>query len=613
MERIVSATDGFVDPILTMTLHGFSHRILRGAVGLPGVWWGKRFDVIGTVMVDKSSDYRAPMNKLFAEQGERLLAGIQDGLPRSERVWIYAAAIDRLRQGYRDWPLALSPAEIPLSGWLTFKDAMGRPLGLEASNVRAVLERYQAALRRLKAHDYAGMVTEAIAVLRDHSVYLADLRQTLRHLVVDEYQDTSRAQEELLRLIAGSDIHMSVVGDTDQTIYTFNGSHIGNLAGFADRTARDLGQPTTVVALEENYRSTESILSVANSVIAGNPRVADYRLRQAPADMGNPDDSGRRGTAPVVLVRAGSLMEASQWVADECRRIVQDEGIGAGDIAVLVRKNSPRYPEADMVREALERAGVAVEDEMECRVNWQRGQEAATWICAQNQGDELEEIESRLASGQLDADLGSATPDDVAAVLRELRRAGYRTGHEAAETLYAGEPLDLAPAGGKGVRVGTIHGAKGLEFRVVFTLYLNAGEFPHGGARGDEIDEERRLLYVAITRARERLYVLGRPHGRTVDFYRELDLPGVQLESAKPVTVPAPPPGPDMEQTVLGGLAEWAARVAELKHQLEKTVSDEEEDDDEDQDLLASESFFSLRKKMAQRAAQMDKPNGRER
>jgi DNA helicase II / ATP-dependent DNA helicase PcrA len=608
MERVFAATDGYVDPVLTLTLHGLSHRILRGAVGLPGVWWGKRFDVIGTVMVDRSRDYRAPLNRLFAEHGTRLLQGIRDGLPREEQVWVYAAAVDRLRQGYRDWPLVLHSDRMPVGGKLEFRDAMGRTLLLESGNVLRVMERYEAMLRNLRAHDYAGMVTEAISVLKRHPEYLADMRGSLRHMVVDEYQDTSRAQEELLRLIAGHDVYLSVVGDTDQTIYSFNGSHIGNLAGFATRSARDGGRPTTVVTLEENYRSTKAVLGVANSVIANNPRVAAYRLRQAPVESDDTAGQLRASALPVTLIRAASLMEAACWVAEECRRLIDDEEVRPGEIAVLVRKNSPRYPEADVVREALERNGVPVSDEMEIRVNWQRGQEAATWICAQNQEATLDELTCRVNSGLLDGELGTATRTDVEAVFAELRRAGHKTGQEAAETLYAGEPIDLAPSGGNGVRVGTIHGAKGLEFRVVFTLYLNAGEFPHGGARGEEIAEERRLLYVAITRARERLYVLGRPHGRTVDFYREVDLDGVRLEAARSVAMPAPPPGPDMDQTVLGGLTEWAERVGKLKVQLEQ-AQETDLADEEEEDLFASQSFFRLREQMARRAAKMNDPD----
>jgi DNA helicase II / ATP-dependent DNA helicase PcrA len=478
-----------------------------------------------------------------------------------------------------------------------------------ARTVAAVYSEYQHRLRTANALDFDDLIGETVAVLQAFPQIAQHYRRRFRHILVDEYQDTNHAQYVLVRELVGPDAssrpaepdgvpqaELCVVGDADQSIYAFRGATIRNIEDFE----RDYPNATTIL-LEQNYRSTQNILSAANSVISRNSGRREKRLWT---------DAGE-GELIVGYV-ADNEHDEARFVAEETDALVAGGELTYNDVAVFYRTNNSsrsleevfirtgipykvvggvRFYERKEIRDlvaylrVLDNPGDAVS--MRRILNTPRRgigdrAEACVAVYAENTGssfaDALEAaadgkvpmLNTRSAKaiasfvemldelrGRLDAPLGelveavlertgyraelesSSDPQDLARLdnLNEL----VSVAHEFATDLENAAALDetvgtpddedvpdtgvLAqflervslvadsdeiPEHSAGVvTLMTLHTAKGLEFPVVFVTGWEDGMFPHMRALGDptELSEERRLAYVGITRARQRLYV----------------------------------------------------------------------------------------------------------
>jgi DNA helicase II / ATP-dependent DNA helicase PcrA len=475
-----------------------------------------------------------------------------------------------------------------------------------ARTVAAVYSEYQHRLRAANALDFDDLIGETVAVLQAFPQIAQHYRRRFRHILVDEYQDTNHAQYVLVRELVGRDAgdepdgvplaELCVVGDADQSIYAFRGATIRNIEDFE----RDYPNATTIL-LEQNYRSTQNILSAANSVISRNSGRREKRLWT---------DAGE-GELIVGYV-ADNEHDEARFVAEETDALVAGGELTYNDVAVFYRTNNSsrsleevfiragipykvvggvRFYERKEIRDlvaylrVLDNPGDAVS--MRRILNTPRrgiGDRAVACVAvyAENTGasfaDALEAaaegrvpmLNTRSAKaisgfvemlddlrGRLDAPLGelveavlertgyraelesSSDPQDLARLdnLNEL----VSVAHEFATDLENAAALDetvgtpddedvpdtgvLAqflervslvadsdeiPEHSAGVvTLMTLHTAKGLEFPVVFVTGWEDGMFPHMRALGDptELSEERRLAYVGITRARQRLYV----------------------------------------------------------------------------------------------------------
>jgi len=472
-----------------------------------------------------------------------------------------------------------------------------------ARTVAAVYSEYQHRLRAANALDFDDLIGETVAVLQAFPQIAQHYRRRFRHILVDEYQDTNHAQYVLVRELVGRDVEdgvtpgeLCVVGDADQSIYAFRGATIRNIEDFE----RDYPNATTIL-LEQNYRSTQNILSAANSVISRNSGRREKRLWT---------DAGE-GELIVGYV-ADNEHDEARFVAEEVDALVGGGDLTYNDVAVFYRTNNSsrsleevfiragipykvvggvRFYERKEIRDlvaylrVLDNPGDAVS--MRRILNTPRRgigdrAEACVAVYAENTGssfaDALEAAAEGKVSmlntrsvkaiagfvemlddlrGRLDAPLGelveavlertgyraelesSSDPQDLARLdnLNEL----VSVAHEFATDLENAAALDetvgtpddedvpdtgvLAqflervslvadsdeiPEHSAGVvTLMTLHTAKGLEFPVVFVTGWEDGMFPHMRALGDpnELSEERRLAYVGITRARQRLYV----------------------------------------------------------------------------------------------------------
>lgn len=467
-----------------------------------------------------------------------------------------------------------------------------------ARAVASVYDEYQRRLRAANALDFDDLIGETVAVLQAFPQIAQYYRRRFRHVLVDEYQDSNHAQYVLVRELVGRDSNdgippgeLCVVGDADQSIYAFRGATIRNIEDFE----RDYPDTRTIL-LEQNYRSTQNILSAANSVIARNAGRREKRLWT---------DAGA-GELIVGYV-ADNEHDEARFVAEEIDALAEGSEITYNDVAVFYRtNNSSRSLEEVLIRAGIPYkvvGGVRFYERKEIRdivaylrvldnpgdavslrriLNTPRRgigdrAEACVAVYAENTGvgfgDALvaaaqgkvpmlnTRAEKAIAGfvemfdelrGRLDDDLGelveavlertgyrreleaSTDPQELARLdnLNELVSVAHEfsTDRENAAALGPDDEdvpdtgvladflervslvadADEIPEHGAGVvTLMTLHTAKGLEFPVVFVTGWEDGMFPHMRALDNptELSEERRLAYVGITRARQRLYV----------------------------------------------------------------------------------------------------------
>jgi len=430
-------------------------------------------------------------------------------------------------------------------------------------------EQYARYKREKSLVDYDDLLVLLRDLLRDHSDVAQQLSRTYRYVMVDEYQDTNPLQAEIVRGLAGAHDNVMAVGDDSQSIYSFRGATFRNIMDFPR-----LFPATRLVKLEENYRSTQPILDLANAII---DRAAEKHTKVLRAVR-----RSAAGASPS-LVQCGDEQAQSRFV---CQRILElrEEGVPLDEMAVLfrssfhsfdlelelgradvpfVKRGGFKFVETAHVKDVL--AHLRVIANPRDAVSWHRVLLLLDGIGPRT----AEDVFAHVASA---ADLGEATERLAAyprrgAYTRELGHLAALLGGVAGEELPPGEKIarivsfyapmlrhlhpedfpkrekdlehfvtiagryrslasllaDMAlepPSDSVGdvlaanveeglLTLSTIHSAKGLEWRAVFVIWLVDGRFPsyQNLHDGEEIEEERRLLYVAVTRAKEHLYL----------------------------------------------------------------------------------------------------------
>lgn len=382
----------------------------------------------------------------------------------------------------------------------------GRSAGsLEPEAVARAYAGYEAAKVERGVIDFDDVLLCTVALLADHPQIAAEVRSTYRHLVVDEYQDVSPLQQQLLDLWLGESEEICVVGDAAQTIHSFAGARPDYLTGFA---ARHRG--ATVVRLVRDYRSTPQVVAAANTVIAPEPAAVTLQA-QRPA-----------GPDPVISPAADDAAEAAavaDWMRERHRagtpwremaalyRInaqspVLEAALAERDIPYLTRGVDRFYERAE-VRRAL----LSLRSSARMPIEESAGEPAVL----------------RTVRAVLGESGWSPEPPSGGGAVRE-RWESLQALLDLAEDLYdeIGEGFDLAalveelearaaqqhaPVG-QAVTLSTLHAAKGLEWDAVALVGLDEGLLPFVLAEGPaQLAEERRLLYVGITRAREHLHL----------------------------------------------------------------------------------------------------------
>jgi DNA helicase-2/ATP-dependent DNA helicase PcrA len=534
-----------IAPPLIATFHAVCVRILRqhgSHVGLPA-----HFTIY-------DEDDRLALVKECMKEGEL-----------ADRAFTPSAAVHRISY-LKNQMIALSEA---------LRDARG-PWEKKAA---LVYSRYEKRLRETGAVDFDDLLIMVVRLFSEIPDVLAYYRSLWRSVLVDEYQDTNRAQYRIIRLLTQEHRNVCVVGDSDQSIYKWRGADVRNILDFEDDFPG-----TKVVRLEQNYRSTRSILAVAAGVIAHNvqrkdktlwtenpagepPRVyrawdehdeASFVAQSILGQRGDGltwdriavfyrtnaqsrvlEEALRRARIPYVIVGGVRFYERREIKdtlaylrlvvnpADDVafRRAIAapSRGIGPGTLARLddeaARRGRPLLAvAADPPADVRGKAGRALQDfaALVARLAGQRRDLAPpAFIDLALEQSGYREALRRERAPEAEARLENL--EELVAAAEEFTRTdaeptleGFLDG-----VALVSDVDELKDADGR-VTLMTLHSAKGLEFPAVFMTGLEEGVFPHARSMGDpdEIEEERRLCYVGVTRAKERLTLSWALHRR---------------------------------------------------------------------------------------------------
>lgn len=564
-ERLQSLIGGGARGMWVSTFHSMCVRILR--TDCERVGFAKGF----TIYDDSDS--------------KRLVEQIMDELNIDKKRYPIPALRNRISQAKND----LQVAEV-------FAEKTSDQVGQVAARVYT---RLQERLRQLNAFDFDDLLLYTWLLLKNHPDVLAAYQNRFRYLMVDEYQDTNHAQYVLTQLLAAAHKNIMVVGDDDQSIYSWRGADLRNILDFE----KDYPE-ARVVKLEENYRSMGNILAAANAVIANN-------LTRKPKKLFTSKPAGDK----ISVYSATDERDEGRWIASEIEH-QHGEGMSYNQIAVFYRTNA----QSRMLEDMLMRAGVPYRliggtrffDRAEIRdvmaylnlvvnpandvaahrvINVpKRGigkttvehidyvaretgitfLQAAELCIADDQirsatrkaiaefvaliheaqgyaGDLRKVVEAIVDKAGLIRVLEAENSDDAAGRIENIQELfgvvdEYAQTHDDADALFEpptaedapeadDEPpvrtfqanslpdfvewvtlrtdMDTVAEDGEAITMMTIHAAKGLEFDCVFVAGMEESLFPHGNSSQDSqgLEEERRLAYVAITRARKRLYL----------------------------------------------------------------------------------------------------------
>ncbi|MGD9764702.1 MAG: ATP-dependent helicase [Candidatus Binatia bacterium] len=535
LRRAAALLDGRCEAVAGGTFHSFANLTLRrhgAALGLPSNFTildrGDSEDVIGLIRarmgLDKK-DKRFPRKQAIAE--------------------LFSMVVNK----------SLSVPALIAGSYPHFSE--------HTEELAALADAYRAYKGERHVVDYDDLLVKLHELLAQHEDVRQQLARRYRYVMVDEYQDTNPLQAAIVCLLGAGHANVMAVGDDAQSIYAFRGADFRNIMEFPR-----LFPGARVIALEENYRSTQPILDVANAImVQARERYTKVLFTTEPS-----------GAAPL-LIAAGSENEQSRFV---CQRILElrEEGVPLPEIAVLfrssfhafdlelelaradlpfVKRGGFKFIETAHVKDAL--AHLRVLQNPRDAVSWHRlllliggiGPRTASdlssdLITAEDVPAALEAVQGRAYSTDLRAlaglfrrigtgarppaeQLGEVLryyepllkrvhPDDYPKRQRDLEHflsiaARYRTLESMLTDMALEPPSDsvndvLATDEEEGLlTLSTIHSAKGLEWHTVFVLWLVDGKFPstysmHGD---EELEEERRLLYVAVTRAKRNLYL----------------------------------------------------------------------------------------------------------
>ena len=526
---------------------------------------------------------RAMWVSTFHSACVRILRANGDALGYPRQFSIYDAADANRLTGYVIRDLALDPkrfAPRAVHGRISlWKNELVLPeqATAEAGNIferkhAEIYTEYQARLLKAGAMDFDDLLVNAVRLLREHGDVLEHYRQRFAHICVDEYQDTNKAQNELVLMLAGGHGNVCVVGDTDQSVYAFRGADFRNILEFEDAFP-----DVTTIVLDQNYRSTQTILDAANAVI-------DHNEERKPKSLWTDGDKGDR----IVRYFADDEGDEATFVASTARQLQRDDAINFREMAVLYRTNA----QSRVIEEAFMRVGVpykvvggtrfydrrevkdamaylravvnpadevsvkrvlnvpkrGVGDASVAKLDTFAAANGLAFADALRRADEagvtgpavrgiasFVELLDTLSTVAADPDQG---PGDV--LQGALDGSGYLAELEAEDTVEShGRVENLGELVGSAreftvidefleqvslvadtdelpdgevddeVVLMTLHSAEGLEFPVVFLIGVEEGVFPHIRALTEpaEMEEERRLAYVGITRAMQRLYM----------------------------------------------------------------------------------------------------------
>lgn len=502
------------------------------------------------------------------DDSRRLVRGVMRDLGVDESQYSLAAVRNRI-----------TSAKNELIDVAEFEKRAKWPLDKTAARVYA---RYQERLLASNAMDFDDLLVNAWKLLSREPAVRRAYQQRFRYVSVDEYQDTNHAQHEIVKLLAAHHGNLMVVGDDDQSIYSWRGVDVYDILNF-----ENIYPGAKIVKLEQNYRSSARILAAANAVVANNPN-------RKPKTLFTTNAEGEK----VASYLASDERDEARFVAGEIERLIRRENRDYRDVAVFYRTNAQsrvledafmrtgipyrivggtRFFDRAEIRDTMAYLKVVVNpaDEVSLRriVNTPRrgigdatldrvaaierqaavGFEPALRLAVDDEslsarvraslatfvelldelramrGDLRDLVDMIISRARLIEALEDENTDEAYSRAENIREffgvvSEFKEAHEDEadlpafmEWLALRTDLDVLEADEEYVTLMTVHTAKGLEYPVVFVTGLEESLFPHANSMFEPagLEEERRLAYVAITRARERLY-LTHAHARSI-------------------------------------------------------------------------------------------------
>jgi DNA helicase-2/ATP-dependent DNA helicase PcrA len=527
-----------------------------------GLWVGTFHSICARILREEIEALGGPYRRNFVIFDE------------TEQLALIKDAINRLGLDDKAYPPRSVQSQISKAknNNLTAERFAEEAVGHGGRNIAKVFTEYQANLERQNALDFDDLLLLAARLFQVRPDRLAAYQRRFKHILVDEYQDTNQTQYQLIKLLSQASRNLFVVGDVDQSIYSFRAADFRIILQFK----QDFPD-ATVIPLEENYRSTQTILDAANAVIENN-------TERYPKSLWTQNPQGEK----ITLYGAEDDRAEASWVVEKIREI--DAVHPASDVAILYRTNAQsraleealmrwgvpyrliggtRFYERKEVKDALSylrlifnpsddsafsrvvnvpRRGVGATSLNKlgalardagipmlqagrvpeaAGIGGKAGKAIAAFAAKAEEWQARAEEESvptlleRVLNesgyvAELEAD---STPEGRARLenLEELLNVAHQFVELSDDSSLGGflthmsllTDMDKQEEQDRAVTLMTLHSAKGLEFPVVFLVGLEEGVFPHKRTLDNppEIEEERRLCYVGITRARERLFI----------------------------------------------------------------------------------------------------------
>ena len=527
-----------------------------------GLWVGTFHSICARILREEIEALGGPYRRNFVIFDE------------TEQLALIKDAINRLGLDDKAYPPRSVQSQISKAknNNLTAERFADEAVGHGGRNIAKVFTEYQRNLERQNALDFDDLLLLAARLFQTRPDRLAAYQRRFKHILIDEYQDTNQTQYQLVRLLSEASRNLFVVGDVDQSIYSFRAADFRIILQFK----QDFPD-AQVIPLEENYRSTQTILDAANAVIENN-------TERYPKSLWTQNPQGEK----ITLYGAEDDRAEASWVVDKIREL--DPQHAPSDVAVLYRTNaqsraleevlmhwgmpyrligSTRFYERKEVKDALSylrlifnpsddaafsrvvnapRRGVGATSLTKlgalardagtpmlqagrvpaaAGIGGKAGKAIAAFTAkvaewqTRAKSDSVPELLDRVLAesgyvAELEAD---ATPESHTRLenLEELLNVAHMFVEHSDDSSLGGflthmsllTDMDKKEEQDRGVTLMTLHSAKGLEFPVVFLVGLEEGVFPHKRTLDNppEIEEERRLAYVGITRARERLFI----------------------------------------------------------------------------------------------------------
>lgn len=469
---------------------------------------------------------KGPFLGTFHSLGARILRVNAKLLGRNSNFTIFdeGDSFSLLKKTVKNYPYAKKLGAAFFRNKISrIKDGAEPEGGKEGELTGQIYADYEEALKKNNAFDFDDLIQKPVLLFEEYPMVLKKYRAAFRHILVDEYQDVSRAQHQFVKLLAERAESLSLVGDSDQTIYSWRGSDVNIFLGF--RKDWPQGQ---VVFLNKNYRSQANIIYAASTLIAGNSE-------RPPLAKEHPLSPTKGSGSKVELFEAALPDTEAEWIADQIEKTpLEKESVG---VLYRVNAQSRALEQALLAREIpyIIFGGVKFYERREVK------DIMAAMRYAVNPADEpsAERLQKTFGKRRFPELLGLVALAEklpplemLQAIVRttnyfdylEKNFVNFRERREnIAELLrFAGtfenltefleqvsllQSTDEATPKEKAVHMMTIHLAKGLEFDRVFVAGVAEGILPHARSlsSNSELEEERRLLYVAMTRARNHL------------------------------------------------------------------------------------------------------------